>query len=141
MQAIMLLVFLAPDAPDDAALKEIGRLDGAWKVVAAEYKGKKMDKSPVEQVIFASGKARDEAASINGAGVFRYQIDTAKSPKSIEATAVGEKGKQQKLIGIYEVGKDTLRLSLVPDGKKLPDGFKTGPDDEAVVLELKREKK
>jgi uncharacterized protein (TIGR03067 family) len=141
MQAIVLLVFLAPNSPDGAAQKEIGLLDGTWKVAAAEYKGKKVEKIPIEQVIFASGKAGDEAAKTKGAGVFKYQIDAGKSPKSIEATEVKEEGKRQKLVGIYEIGKDTLKLCLAPDGKKLPDGFKTGPDDEAFVLELKREKK
>jgi len=140
MQAFMLLVFLAPDAGDAAAQKDVARLDGAWKVTAAEYKGKKMDQPPVERVIFAAGKAGDEAAKAKGAGVFKYQLDTGKSPKAIEATAAGG-GKPKGLVGIYEVGEDTLKLCLVPGGTKPPAGFKTGPDDESMVLELKRDKK
>jgi uncharacterized protein (TIGR03067 family) len=141
MQAIILLVFLAPDAPETPSQKDIGRLDGTWKVTAAEYKGKKMDKPPIEEVVFASGKAGEEAAKMKGAGVFKYRIEPGKSPKVIEATAAKEEGKQQKLVGIYEIGEDTLNLCLVPGDKKLPDGFKTKPDDEAFVLELKRVKK
>lgn len=140
MQAIILLVFLAPDAPDATARKDIERLDGVWKITAAEYKGKKLDKAPIEQVVFAAGKAGEEAARMKGAGVFKYRIDAGKSPKTIEATAVRE-GKRETIVGIYEIGEDTLRLCLAPDGAKRPDGFKTGPGDEAFVLELKREKK
>src|SRR4051812_15821263 len=97
MQAFMLLVFLAPDAADVAAQKDMGRLDGTWKVTAAEYKGKKMDRPPVERVIFAAGKAGEEAAQQKGAGVFKYQLDPGKSPKVIEATAAGDGGRRKGL--------------------------------------------
>ena len=36
MQAITVLVLLAPNSPDAAAQKDIARLDGAWVVTAAE---------------------------------------------------------------------------------------------------------
>ena len=139
MQAMLLLVFLAPDAPHAAAQKDVGRLDGAWTVTAAEYKGKKMDRLPIEQVFFAAGKAGDEAAKKKGAGVFKYQLELGKTPKVIKATAA-DKDKGKGLVGIYEVGEDTLKLCLVPGGTKPPAGFKTGPDDEAIMLELKRGK-
>jgi uncharacterized protein (TIGR03067 family) len=141
MQAFMLLVFLAPEAGDAAVQKDIGRLDGTWTVTAAESKGRKMDKLPVERVIFAAGKAGAEAAKAKGAGVFTYRLDPGQSPKVIEATAAGEKGNRQGLVGIYEVGADTLKVCLVPGGTKPPAEFKTGPDDGAMVLDLKRDKK
>jgi uncharacterized protein (TIGR03067 family) len=141
MQAFVLLVFLAPETADAAAQKDIGRLDGSWTVTAAEYKGKKADRLPVERVIFAAGKAGDEAAKKKGAGVFTFRLDPGKSPRVIEATAAGAGGKRKGMAGIYEVGGDTLKLCLVPGGTKPPAGFKTGPDDDAMVLELKRDKK
>jgi hypothetical protein len=55
-------------------MRDIGRLDGAWKVTAAEYKGKKMDRLPLERVVFAAGKAGDVAAKKKGAGAFKYQL-------------------------------------------------------------------
>jgi uncharacterized protein (TIGR03067 family) len=140
MQAFMLLVFLAPETADASAKKDIGRLEGAWIVTAAEYRGKKVDRPPFERVIFAAGKAGDEAANKKGAGVFKYEIDSGKSPKVIAATAVGERGKREGLVGIYEVDEDTLKLCLVPGNRRLPVAFKTGPDDQAIVLELKRDK-
>jgi uncharacterized protein (TIGR03067 family) len=140
MEAIMLLVFLAPDTDDAAMRREIGRLEGTWKVAAAEFRGKKMDRPPFERVVFAAGKG-DNAAGMKGARVFRYQIDPGKSPKVIEGTGVGDGAKRQGIVGIYEVGEDTLKLCIVRGGKKAPAEFKTGPDDEAMVLELKRDKK
>ena len=38
------------------------------------------------------------------------------------------------MVGIYEIGEDTLKLCLVSGGTKPPTGFKTGPDDETMVL-------
>jgi uncharacterized protein (TIGR03067 family) len=141
MQAFVFLVFLAPETADAAAQKEIGRLDGTWTVTAAEYKGKNVDRFPVERVIFAAGKAGDEAAKRKGARVFTYRLDPAKSPKVIEATSAGDGGKGRGMIGIYEVGDDTLKLCLIPSGTKPPKGFKTRPDDETMTLELKRDKR
>jgi len=137
----MLLVFLAPETSDAAIQKDIGRLEGTWTVTAAESKGKKIDKLPVKRVIFAASNAGEVAAKKKEAEVFNYQLDPGKSPKVIEATAVGDEGKRKRLVGIYQVGDDTLKLCLVPGGTKPPPGFKTGPDDEAIVLELKRDKK
>jgi uncharacterized protein (TIGR03067 family) len=139
VQAFVVLVFLAPEAADAAAQKEMARLDGTWTVVAAESKGKKVDRPPVERVVFAAGKAGEAAGRAKGAGAFAYRLDPGKSPKVIEATAAGGKGKG--LAGIYELGDGTLKLCLVPGGTKPPGGFRTGPDDDALVLELKREKK
>ena len=141
MQAFVLLVFWAPDTADAAAQKDIGQLDGTWTVTAAEYKGKKVDRPPVERVIFTAGKAGEGAAKTKGAGGFTYRLDPGKSPKVIEATAAGDGGKRKGMVGIYEVGEDTLKLCLVPGGTKPPAGFKTGPDDETMVLELKRDKR
>ena len=141
MEAIMLLVFLAPDTDDAAMRREIGRLEGTWKVTAAEFRGKKMDRLPFERVVFAAGKAGDAAAGMKGAKAFRYQLDPGKTPKVIEGTGVGDGAKRQGVVGIYEVGEGTLKLCLVPGGTKPPAGFKTGPDDETMVLELKRDKR
>ena len=68
MQAFVLLVFLAPETADAAREKDIGRLDGSWTVTAAEYKGKKADRLPVERVIFAAGKAGRRRPGRRGPG-------------------------------------------------------------------------
>jgi uncharacterized protein (TIGR03067 family) len=141
MQAFVVLVFLAPEAADAAARKDMARLDGAWTVVAAEAQGKRVERPPVERVVFAAGKAGEAAGQAKGAGAFTYRLDPGKSPKVIEATAAGTGAKGKGLVGIYELGDGTLKLCLVPGGSKPPGGFTTEPDDGALLLELKREKK
>jgi uncharacterized protein (TIGR03067 family) len=140
MQAIAILVFLAPEPVDAAARQDIGRLDGTWVVTAAEYKGKKVDRPPLERVVFAGGKARDGAAGLRGSKAFTYALGPGKTPKVIEATAAGEAGNGQRMTGLYEVGGDTLRLCLTPGGAP-PAGFRTGADAAAILLELRREKR
>ncbi|HYH64599.1 MAG TPA: TIGR03067 domain-containing protein [Urbifossiella sp.] len=137
MQAIVVLVLLAPNSPD-AAQKDLARLDGAWVVTAAEVKGKKMDQPPLQRVVFAAGKAGEAAGKEKGAKALNYTLDPAKSPKVIEAVADGGKGK--RMVGIYEVGADTLKLCLSQKGIT-PAGFRTGPDSDAILLELRREKR
>jgi uncharacterized protein (TIGR03067 family) len=141
MKALVLIVFLAADTRDATVQREIGVLNGTWKVTAAEYKGKKMDHPPLEKVIFAKGKLDDKVARQKGAKAFKYRLDPGKSPKVIEATTMRDGEKSQKIVGIYEVADDTLKLCLVFGGDKPPAGFKNHADDEAIVLKLKREKR
>ncbi|HEX4606859.1 MAG TPA: TIGR03067 domain-containing protein [Urbifossiella sp.] len=118
--------------------KDIERLDGAWTVTAAEVKGKKLDQPPLERVVFATGKAREAAGGMKGARVLTYKLDPLKTPKVIEAVATGEKG--MRLVGFYEVGDNTLKLCLSPGGTA-PTGFRTGADDDIILLELRRAKR
>ncbi|HYH65550.1 MAG TPA: TIGR03067 domain-containing protein [Urbifossiella sp.] len=138
MQAIVVLVFLAPPSPDAAAQKDVARLDGSWTVTAAEVKGKKLDQPPLQRVVFASGKAGEAAGKEKGAKAFTYTLDPGKTPKVIEAVAAGDAGKGVRMVGVYEVGADTLRLCLSAGGTP-PAGFRA--DNDAVLLELRREKR
>ncbi|HYH66993.1 MAG TPA: TIGR03067 domain-containing protein [Urbifossiella sp.] len=138
MQAIAVLVLLAPNSPDATAQKDIARLDGAWVVTSAEVKGKKLDQPPLQRVVFAAGKAGEAAGKEKGAKALTYTLDPAKSPKVIEAVEDGGKGK--RMVGSYEVGADTLRLCLSQKGVT-PAEFRTGPDSDAILLELRREKR
>jgi uncharacterized protein (TIGR03067 family) len=99
-----------------------------------------VDWLPIERVIFAAGKAGDEAAKKKGAAVYTYRLDPGMSPNVIEATAT-DRGKRKGMVGIYEIGEDTLKVCLVSGGTKPPMGFRTGPDDETMVLDLKRDKR
>src|SRR5262245_25461614 len=103
MEAIVMLVFLAPETNDDAMRKEFGQLEGTWKVTATEYKGKKQDPPPFGRVIFVAGKASDEVAKKKGAKAFTYRLDLEKTPKGIAGTSVGEGITPKQLNGIYEL--------------------------------------
>lgn len=141
MQAIALLVFLAADTDDVAAKKEIALLEGKWKVTVMESKGKRHTEKdiPIDGVVFG-GKGFDIAkARKEGAKVSHYKLGVSNSPKTIEVTPIVEK--KEGLVGIYALDGDTLKLCFLPAGKAPPAGFKTGPDTEAVYLELKREKR
>jgi uncharacterized protein (TIGR03067 family) len=77
---------------------------------------------------------------VKGAKAFTYTLDPAKTPKVIEAVAVGDAGKRVRMVGVYEVGGDTLRLCL-STGAAPSEGFRTVADNDTVLLELRREKR
>jgi uncharacterized protein (TIGR03067 family) len=56
-----------------------------------------------------------------------FRVDATKDPKTIDITLLVEQpdGKS-KMLGIYEVGDDTLKLCL-PDGGDRPSEFENGP--------------
>ncbi len=142
MQAIVVLMFIAADTDDAAARKEVQRLEGRWKVVAVETRGKTLPPKefPLERVVFAASKPDVKGDAARGVEVFTYRPDPSRSPAVIEAKSA-ERGNTKSMAAVYRLdGADSLKLCLVRGGASPPKDFKSGPDDGAVVLELKREK-
>jgi len=73
--------------------------------------------------------------------VMTYSLDTGKSPKTISAAESTDRPKKMTLAGIYQLDDDKLKLCLTEAGKGLPAEFASKPDNNFMLLELKREKK
>jgi hypothetical protein len=82
MEAILLIVLVASDTSDADKQREIGLLQGTWKVAGGEYQGKNLDRKqlPIERVIFAAKKPGDEVTGKTGSIVLTYRLDLEKSP-------------------------------------------------------------
>jgi uncharacterized protein (TIGR03067 family) len=137
-------LLLAADAKDDAA-KEMKKLEGTWKVVAAEASGTKVpdDKLKDAVVIIKGDKLTLGDKGDKGAKDLVFKIDPSKKPKQIDLT--DPKDKDKTALGIYSLEGDELKLCipLSPPGKKdektRPDSFET-KDKKALIFTCKREK-
>jgi RNA polymerase sigma factor (sigma-70 family) len=141
----------APEGPDDAMKKEIKLLEGEWKVSTMEF-GK--TEVPAEMLTkykftFAGDKLTWDAPRgitvkamklYPSDGVFpsTFTIDPSQKPKQIDITFHDKKG-DRKVMGIYEIKDDTLKLCT--GGLRRPTEFSSKDDNRAGYIELKRVKK
>jgi uncharacterized protein (TIGR03067 family) len=135
--AVVILALAVPVARADE--KDAKKLEGTYEVVAVILGGKPDDtkKDSVRIVVIKDGEIiegkRDAGA--------KFTVDPSKKPAHFDVTP--EKGKDKKVLGIYET-KDTdrgmeLTLAFTKEGTERPKDFKGEGKDE-VVLKLFRKK-
>jgi uncharacterized protein (TIGR03067 family) len=139
MAEVICLVFIAANPSTPALKAEVQRLEGTWTVVAMHAKGKKAPANgiPFRKVVFAADKKAAEKEG-KGCAVFSYRLDLEKTPKALDAAEQGDRPKKITLYGVYQLKGDTLRLCLSDSMKGRPTDFRTAPESNAILLELKR---
>jgi uncharacterized protein (TIGR03067 family) len=139
MRAKLLLVvaagLLAVPAVADDATKD--RIEGTWVVVSCLKNGKAQDDIKGDKVTFkdstvtVQSKKKEEKAA--------YKVDTSKKPSTIDITPEGGKG---TVLAIYKIEGDVLKLCFVEkEGAGRPTEFAAKEGTDAMLIELKREKK
>jgi uncharacterized protein (TIGR03067 family) len=117
-------------------------LQGTWVVTAQMYEGKELDPKEIQKegikfVITA------EEITIVANGVTRskstWTIDAMQTPKYMNLVLI-EPTKGEKLLGIYELNGDVLKLCLHPGDKNRPAKFEAKKGSMDVVHILKKEK-
>jgi uncharacterized protein (TIGR03067 family) len=140
MSEVVMLVFLL-SAPDEAARKELKKLEGNWEVVSAEIQGKKpkLEEFGIQSIVFGDATVKQKEQA-KGSLTLKAKLDLSRSPKKIEGTIEGEKG-GDKIAGVYELDGDKLRICLGP-AEHAPTEVKTTKVShvEVVLIELKRAK-
>src|SRR5262245_54585921 len=100
-------------AGDDAAKKEMKKLEGSWTVVGLEQGGKKEPEDKIKgmKCVFSGG---DLKVVVEGKGeeAGTYTLDPSKKPAHIEATFKDKTGK-----GIYQLKGDELKICFAEPGK------------------------
>jgi uncharacterized protein (TIGR03067 family) len=125
---------------DDAAKKELEKLQGTWTMAALEVDGK-----PVPEE-----KLKSSALTIKGDKyIIKVKDDThetiiklepTKKPKEIDMTFTEGANKDKVLKGIYELDGDMFKIcrALLPD-KDRPTEFGTWPDTGVFLVTWKRQ--
>ena len=150
-------LFLAADAPkDDAAKKELEKLQGTWTVVSVRERNEVVD-NPKDMKITIS--ANEMAFHFGGKPIKNaLNIDPTKKLKEINLTPPSARKGDPEQPGIYEMDGDTLKICLSgygvtetrenkapgsPVKRKVIVGDRpTSFDDKSgFTLVLKREKK
>jgi uncharacterized protein (TIGR03067 family) len=129
-------VAIAGDGPEKAVAEELKRLDGEWKIVAAEQGGETIGANDI--VGFAGQKCTVTNPATKIVFENTITVDPSKKPKRIELTNVKTK---EVWAGIYELEGDKLRC-LFYGGKdaKAPTEFKTTQGKPEVMYTYERVK-
>lgn len=124
----------AGEESEKAVAQELKRLEGEWKIVAAEQRGEAVEAGDL--VVFSGQKCTVTNPATKIVFENTIVIDPSKSPKRIEVTNTQTK---QVWAGIYEFKGNQLRC-LFYGGKdaKPPTEFKTTKGSEEVLYIYER---
>jgi uncharacterized protein (TIGR03067 family) len=122
--------------------EDLDRLQGTWRMVDAEYDG---ERNPNEAKNY-SWEFRVDQYTINCKGHFEenwvVEVNSSRHPKTIDGTGTETKiapiTNPKKLMGIYEVTDDSLRVCYDLTGNSRPDKFQAAKGSRWVVYFFKR---
>jgi uncharacterized protein (TIGR03067 family) len=136
------LVLVGAARAEDAARKEMSKLEGEWSMVSGEANGQSMPKDSVK-----SGKrvAKDGETTVTiGGQVYlkaKFSIDPTKKPRAIDYTMTEGPTKGKTHLGIYELDGDTVKFCFAAPGKDRPTDFTAKEGSERTLSVWKRDKK
>jgi uncharacterized protein (TIGR03067 family) len=131
----------ADDARDKAVKEELEKLSGRWQAVSVVRDGKELDKLPTEMnVLIVKGEKYTFADDLFEVAEGTHTLDPSKTPKELDAVRSKGKGKGEKILGIYELTKDTFKVCLAPPGKERPKEFASKAGSGYRLLVFKRTK-
>jgi uncharacterized protein (TIGR03067 family) len=138
---LVMVAFLAvaPAGAQDAARKEMARLEGEWSMVSGEANGVPMPEATVK-----GGKrvAREGETTISfGGQVYfkaKFRIDATKKPKAIDYAMTEGPTKGKTHLGIYELDGDTVKFCFAAPGKDRPTEFTAKEGSQQTLSVWKR---
>jgi uncharacterized protein (TIGR03067 family) len=128
---------------DEAAKKELAKLQGTWRVVGVEENGAALPEDKLREArgtVTVEGDKHTLKYGGVSQGTVTVKIDPSAKPRSYDLLIPegAQKGKVQ--LGIYEVEGDTWRLCLNKSGAAgRPTEFSAKADSGWVLVTLKRE--
>ena len=128
-------------AREEAGNKELEAFTGKWKCVAATKDGKVAPEERVAKISLSVKGGKYVFTGSDGKAIEgTHKLDPSKKPKEIDAVRSSGEGKGEKILGIYELGKDTYKVCLAPPGKERPTEFVSKAGTGHRLLVFKREK-
>ena len=144
MLAVMIvgLSLAAGAAPDDAAKKDLGQMQGEWSMVSFEFDGRPSTPEDVKK-----GKrtcqGNETTLTSDGQLIFKakFTLVPTKKPRAIDYRSLEGAWNGMSLLGIYEVEGDTLKFCLAEPGVDRPKEFSAKQGSRQILVVWKREKK
>jgi uncharacterized protein (TIGR03067 family) len=136
------LLIAADDKKDDAAKKDVEKLQGEWAMSSHEYNGEKLADDQVKnykRTVKDDHFAVDLADKTIVEGTFT--LDASKKPRTIDITLESRDQKGKKMLGIYEIDGDTYKVCLAAPDIERPGEFVSKPDSSHALTTWKRVKK
>jgi uncharacterized protein (TIGR03067 family) len=134
----------AATAGDDAAKKELAKVQGTWQIVSAEQDGQPLPDSIVQNLKFVF---KGDSLVLEGvddvrqkAGKIMLKLDTSTTPKCMDWKVEAGSEKDKAFDGIYDWKDDQLRICLSTAPGVRPGEFETKEGSKRVLFVLKRQK-
>jgi uncharacterized protein (TIGR03067 family) len=137
------LLFAADASKDDAAKKDLEKLQGTWALVSAERDGKKLSGEEVKKtrITFKGDSfAFPDASGIGTSQKGIIKVYPSKTPKWMDSKATNATAKGEISLGIYEIAGDDYKVCFAPPGKGRPKEFASKPGSGHILQLWKREK-
>jgi uncharacterized protein (TIGR03067 family) len=133
-------VLLTADEPTAAVKKEMEKLQGKWVLVGGEREGEKIPEGALkEEKIVLTITGEKLSVSVTRMGETKtldkgsYQIvDAGAKPKTIDLT--GFPKPDVKMLGIYELDGNTLKICIGESARPKEFGSKAGSKSGVLVL-------
>lgn len=136
-------LLLAADSPkDDAAKKDLDKLQGTWKLVSYETGGNKAGEEDLagSKMVIKGNKYAYTSADQDEEGTMKLDPGAKPAAVDLKIESGNDKGKDQ--VGIYKLEGDTLTFCFAhPGEKERPKEFSGREGSSNLVFVLKREKK
>jgi uncharacterized protein (TIGR03067 family) len=138
------LLLAATARAEDAAAKELEKLQGTWSTVSAKLNGEALPDGLVTDLKFVVQK--DKVAVKGDAQILRefaqgtLKLDPSTTPKALDFKVGKGDRKGDVIEGIYQLKGDELTVCARLVGKERPAKFESPADSNVVLIVVKREK-
>jgi uncharacterized protein (TIGR03067 family) len=127
-QLLLLTVglLIGADAPkDDAANKELKKLEGSYVMISGEEKGDKLPETTVKnaKLTIEGDKCTVKVGDETVVGI--HKLDPTKKPKAIDRKDTAGMFKGKTALGIYKLEKGEFTICFAAPGKERPTEFTT----------------
>jgi uncharacterized protein (TIGR03067 family) len=121
--------------------EDMKMLDGTWVPVSGELAGEKF---PDETLKTIKLEVKDGKYTVTvgkeGTDKGIVTLDATKKPKEMDLVGTDGPNKGKKILAIYELTDDTLKVCYALDGKDRPKEFVTKQGTMGFMLTYKRQK-
>ena len=142
--AVAVAVAVADDKPKDTGKpnKDLEPFQGTWAAVSVEQEGTAIPEEATGKLtLVVKGNSRVLKQDGEVVSQATFKVDAAKKPKTIDIEVTDGPLAGRKILGIYEVKDDTLKVCLsITDDDKRPDDFSAKEGSGRQLQVFKKEK-
>jgi uncharacterized protein (TIGR03067 family) len=136
--ALVACILISAEGKKAKPTKDAEKMTGSWTVVEAVNNGEAAGEDDVKKLGVTFKDSTLTFMTGDDTYEVPFKLDPAKKPKTIDATPGGGQFKDMKMLGIYEIKGDTLKMCYGLPGKERPKEFKSEGDSGTILLVLKR---
>lgn len=116
-------------------------LDGVWLPVEAEFSGKPFADKVLKTMKLTMSAGKYSVNISDSVDKGEYKVKSSVQPKELDIVGTDGPAKGKRILAIFELNGDSLRVCYDFDGKTRPAAFKTEEGGTQFLVSYKREKR